>query len=82
MNRTEVGAVGFDKIAEIGHVEHFVYHKTESISFILERSGLIKQKGVFVTKWTLKEINKSKLSVLYSGPIKNKTELKWLINLK
>ena len=82
MNRLEIEEVGFEVISQGGHVKNYVYHRDDETSIILEEGSVIVGNKIFPGMFILKEISKSKISKMYSGPIKNKKELKWLINLQ
>tara|TARA_R110002012_G_scaffold293725_1_gene489501 strand:- start:316 stop:573 length:258 start_codon:yes stop_codon:yes gene_type:complete len=82
INRKEIESLGFILIKESGMRQEYVYYKSEYSTICLEQGGIVIKGSVIPNQLIVKEINKSSIIPLYTGPIKTKEELKFLINLK
>lgn len=80
ISQTEIEALGFDLIQENNNIIEYVFHKDEFSSYVLSFGTAMRGRNLYRGMFNLKEIDKSSITSVYTGPIYNKKELKFLIS--
>lgn len=81
ITQVEIESLGFELIQDNGILMEYVFYKNELTSYVLTYGSLHKGKNTYNSMFRIKEVNKSFINDIYTGPIKNKKELKFLIEL-
>ena len=82
ISQVEIESLGFELLqsnSENGFME-YVFYKDEFSSYVLSYGAPVRGSKLFKGLFMLKEIDKSSITNLYTGPIRNKKELNFLIN--
>lgn len=82
ISQVEIESLGFKILqsnSENGFME-YVFYKDDFSSYVLSYGVTVRGSKLFKGLFSLKEIDKSSITNIYTGPIRSKKELKFLIS--
>ncbi len=80
INQLEIESLGFELLQDTSSFVEYVFYKDDFSSYVLSFGTAIRGPKLYKGMFNLKEIDKSSITSLYTGPIYSKKELKFLIS--
>ena len=80
ISKVEIEALGFDLLQDNNSFVEYVFYKDEFSSYVLSFGTAVRSSKLYKSIFNLKEVDKSSITSIYTGPIYNKKELKFLIS--